>query len=62
MIAGDLLHDREDTAAHFHLSNSRAKGIAKNRFPQCPQGASLVKISLFDFRIPLSSSSTESAT
>ncbi len=25
----DLLHDREETAAHFHLSESRAKGIER---------------------------------
>lgn len=26
----DLLHDREESAAHFHLSESRAKGIERN--------------------------------
>ncbi len=25
----DLLHDRTETAAHFHLSDSRAKGIER---------------------------------
>ena len=26
----DLLHDREETASHFHLSESRAKGIERD--------------------------------
>ena len=26
----DLLHDRAETAAHFHLSESRARGIERN--------------------------------
>jgi len=25
----DLLHDREETAAHFHLSESRARSIER---------------------------------